>query len=130
MLSDEAFTSAGLQATEEAVSANASRQTWICALSLDVTMQEIMHTLRNIGCEHEAELDRDEKSAIAVEFKPDISEKLRTAHRERRHPYADLLKGSGCSSAASPSWPDLDRGRLGLCESGRSRCCGGLAIGA
>ncbi len=77
---------------EEAVSANASRQARMCSPSLDVTMQEVMHTLRIIDREHEIELDRVEKSAIAEELKQDIVEKLRSAHRERRQPYVDLLK--------------------------------------
>ncbi|MBQ0822832.1 hypothetical protein KBI52_21835 [Microvirga sp. HBU67558] len=74
------------------MSANASRQARMCSPSLDVTMQEVMHTLRIIDREHEIELDRVEKSAIAEELKQDIVEKLRSAHRERRQPYVDLLK--------------------------------------
>ncbi|WP_262266156.1 hypothetical protein [Microvirga yunnanensis] len=73
------------------MSANASRQARMCSPSLDVTMQEVMHTLRTIDCEHEIDLDRVEKSAITEELKQDITAKLRTAYRERRQPYVDLL---------------------------------------
>jgi hypothetical protein len=59
--------------------------------SLDLMMKEVARTLGHIDFEHQAELEKVEKSASAKELKRYIREKLSAAHLERRQPYVDLL---------------------------------------
>ena len=58
---------------------------------LDLMMKEVKRTLGNIDLEHAIELEKVDRSAAAEDLKQRIREKLRTAHRERRQSYVDLL---------------------------------------
>jgi len=69
----------------------ANQQSRMYSPSLDLMMKEVARTLGNIDFEHQVELEKVERSASAKEIKQYIREKLRTAHRERRQPYVDLL---------------------------------------
>ena len=73
------------------MSNHASQQYRMYSPSLDLMMKEVTRTLGHIDFEHQVELDKVERSASAKEIKQYIREKLRTAHRERRQPYVDLL---------------------------------------
>lgn len=59
--------------------------------AIDLMMQEVVHTLRNIDFQHEAELERLEPSSTDEELKNYIRGKLLARHRERREPYVELL---------------------------------------
>jgi hypothetical protein len=76
---------------EENMSTYANHQCRMYSPSLDVMMKEVLHTVGNIDCEHEIELEKVETSVAAEELKHYIRETLRAAHRERRQPYVDLL---------------------------------------
>ncbi|MXQ12718.1 hypothetical protein [Microvirga makkahensis] len=54
-------------------------------------MREVLHMLGDIDAEYEIRLDRAEHSAADPELKAHIKRKIRTAHRERREPYVELL---------------------------------------
>lgn len=54
-------------------------------------MREVLHTLGNIDCQHELELDRLEASNTGQKLKNDIRSKLLSRHHERREPYVELL---------------------------------------
>ena len=73
------------------MSNHASQQHRMYSPSLDLMMKEVTRTLGHIDFEHQVELEKVERSASAKEIKQYIREKLRTAHRERRQPYVDLL---------------------------------------
>jgi hypothetical protein len=99
---------------EEAMYNNASHQARMFSPSLDMLMQEVMHMLRTIDCEHDIELDRVENSAVQDELKQYITEKLRIADRERRQPYVDLLDRIRMQHVVNPSRIEEIGGRLGL----------------
>ncbi len=67
------------------------RQYWTDSSSIDLMMQEVVHTLRNIDCQHNAELERLEPSSTDEALKNYIRGKLLARHRERREPYVELL---------------------------------------
>ena len=73
------------------MSNHANQQSRMYSPSLDLMMKEVTRTLGHIDFEHQVELEKVERSASAKEIKQYIREKLRTAHRERRQPYVDLL---------------------------------------
>jgi hypothetical protein len=74
--------------TGRGASATQSRKT---SPTVGSMMREVLHTLGNIDCEHELELDRLEISNTDQKLKNDIREKLLSRHRERREPYVELL---------------------------------------
>ena len=57
----------------------------------DTMMSEVLHTLKNIDLQHDAELQQLENSSTVDELKNDIRGKLLAKHRERREPYVELL---------------------------------------
>ena len=67
------------------------RQYWTDSSAIDLMMQEVVHTLRNIDFQHDAELERLEPSSTDEELKNYIRGKLLARHRERREPYVELL---------------------------------------
>ena len=67
------------------------RQYWTGSSSIDLMMQEVVHTLRNIDFQQDAELERLETSSTDEELKNYIRGKLLARHRERREPYVELL---------------------------------------
>jgi len=73
------------------MSSYAGHQSRMYSPGLDLMMKEVARTLGQIDFEHQVELEKVERSASAKEIKQYIREKLRTAHRERRQPYVDLL---------------------------------------
>jgi hypothetical protein len=54
-------------------------------------MRKVLHTLRNIDVQQDAELERLETSRTDEELKNYIRGKLLARHRERREPYVELL---------------------------------------
>lgn len=54
-------------------------------------MREVLHTLGNIDCQHQLELDRLETGNTDQSLKNDILSKLVLRHHERRKPYVELL---------------------------------------
>lgn len=54
-------------------------------------IREVLHTLGNIDCQHQLELDRLETSNTDQSLKNDIRNKLVLRHHERRKPYVELL---------------------------------------
>jgi hypothetical protein len=57
----------------------------------DTMMSEVLHTLKNIDLQHDAELQQLENSSTNDELKNDIRAKLVAKHREKREPYVELL---------------------------------------
>ena len=67
------------------------RQYWTDSSSIDLMMRKVVHTLRNIDVQQDAELERLETSSTDEELKNYIRGKLLARHRERREPYVELL---------------------------------------
>jgi hypothetical protein len=67
------------------------RQYWTDSASIDLMMRKVLHTLRNIDVQQDAELERLETSSTDEELKNYIRGRLLTRHRERREPYVELL---------------------------------------
>ena len=67
------------------------RQYWTDASAVDLMMRKVLHTLRNIDVQQDAELERLETSNTDEELKNCIRGKLLARHRERREPYVELL---------------------------------------
>ena len=86
------------------MSNHASQQYRMYSPSLDLMMKEVTRTLGHIDFEHQVELEKVERSASAKEIKQYIREKLRTAHRERRQPYVDLLNQLWMQQRCIQSW--------------------------
>ena len=59
--------------------------------SIDSMMRDVLHTLKNIDFQHDAELERLEISRTDEELKSYIKGKLLAKHRARREPYVELL---------------------------------------
>ena len=68
-----------------------SKQDRAYSPSIDSMMSEVLHTLRNIDFQHDAELERLEISRTDEELKSYIKGKLLAKHRARREPYVELL---------------------------------------
>ena len=68
-----------------------SKQDHAYSPSIDSMMREVLHTLRNIDFQHDAELERLEISRTDEELKSYIKGKLLAKHRARREPYVELL---------------------------------------
>jgi len=68
-----------------------SKQDRAHSLTNDSMMREVLHTLRNIDFQHDAELGRLELSSMDEELKNYIKGKLLARYRERREPYVELL---------------------------------------
>ena len=54
-------------------------------------MQDVSQTLRHLDGQHDAELDKLERSRMQAELKRHIRSRLVAKHRERREPYVALL---------------------------------------
>jgi hypothetical protein len=67
------------------------RQYWTDSSATDLMMRKVLHTLRNIDVQQDAELERLETSSTDEELKNYIRGKLLARHRERREPYVELL---------------------------------------
>ena len=67
------------------------RQYWTDASAIDLMMRQVLHTLRNIDVQQDAELERLETSSTDEELKNNIRGRLLASHRERREPYVELL---------------------------------------
>jgi hypothetical protein len=67
------------------------RQYWTNSSAIDLMMWKVLHTLRNIYVQQDAELEQLETSSTDEELKNYIRGKLLARHHERREPYVELL---------------------------------------
>ncbi len=68
-----------------------TKQDRIYSPTVDSMMEDILLTLGSIDLQHDAELEKLEKSRTDEELKKYIKGKLLVKHRERREPYVELL---------------------------------------
>ena len=62
-----------------------------CSQSIDSMMRDVLHTLKKIDFQHDAELERLEISSTDDKLKSYMRGKLFAKHRARREPYVELL---------------------------------------
>ncbi len=67
------------------------RQYWTNSSAIDLMMWKVLHTLRNIYVQQDAELEQLETSSTDEELMNYIRGKLLARHHERREPYVELL---------------------------------------
>ncbi len=68
-----------------------SKQDHAHSPTIDSMMEDVLHTLKDIDFQHDAELARLETSRTDEELKSYIKGQLLAKHRARREPYVELL---------------------------------------